>query len=956
MNSLVWISFRSLATCLICVFGVFFQSPIAGFGQQIDPRILEIEKEQFGTNFQKAFPLIEQVLKEYHELSPVEIQRFGAIQMGFFTIQGDPERGLRLADSLEKLPNLASLPPASWASIHFQRGEIYSYLEKFLEASRSYEQAILLFDQQAKPNLDEVALCHNNLGYALDVLGFQNRSQASYYRAFEIWKSNNLEDFANISTVLNNLIFSEVEYGDFEAAEELLRFFDRYVQEAKKSFSLEPMAELDLEIKLLLNYSRYYGATKNNRLLDQNLTRAETLMRFAPRPFFEENWAIMASMYEEAGFLQKELKNFNAAIQYYERMKSLPLSGFYLMKYHANLAIVYYDAEQNQESLKYARKSLELFEQYGFGGSSGFSLKILQADLLHRLGMQSESIEMIEDMFSTLLDRRIKQEEVSNLVYADFDQLNNGRYLTILIKAGQIFRRIGNQSNSESDLRASFALFRVAAEMFQEYYLKGSYTQELDELNRQIEDGILLLWAESGLFSEEEKYQTLALLELNESQQGWKKFLSKNEEFLGSTSSILQELNLKALEINQGQNSELQEKNLQAELKQIEKRMEEEEAYRFFTGGNFDWKVFQNTLSQQETVIKYIVTDRQVYALLIQNSGIRLFSLASKDMINSWTEEFRTSLTKLDESYRVPAENLYKLLIGPFVHELTSIIQILPDDQLHALPFEALMDEKGEFLVQRFSFSYQQSFRQMAYQSPKNEKNASNFLVAFAPDYQGTGFQAIQNNLEEVESLSQALGGKVYSGSKATKRTFVESFTDYQVHHLAMHAEQQPGNFEESALIFAQGEKLLLRELYQMNFPSELVVLSACNTGMGQLMPGEGLMSLSKALSLAGVKSTVYSLWEVPDRETSDLMVNFYEEIKRGKSKDEALSLAKRKFLETNPLKKHPIFWAGFVLNGKTEPLNAPWVTNRLLLILGLGTAMVLLAGAWVFRSRKSNT
>lgn len=122
------------------------------------------------------------------------------------------------------------------------------------------------------------------------------------------------------------------------------------------------------------------------------------------------------------------------------------------------------------------------------------------------------------------------------------------------------------------------------------------------------------------------------------------------------------------------------------------------------------------------------------------------------------------------------------------------------------------------------------------------------------------------------------------------------------------------------------------------------MVLSACNTGMGELENGEGLMSLSRALTYAGVRSSVYSLWEVPDEETAEIMLSFYEHLKSGYSKVEALALAKRDFLANNPLKNHPFFWAGFVINGNTDSLSDTTFPNTYLwLIVGGLIVMALL-------------
>lgn len=112
-------------------------------------------------------------------------------------------------------------------------------------------------------------------------------------------------------------------------------------------------------------------------------------------------------------------------------------------------------------------------------------------------------------------------------------------------------------------------------------------------------------------------------------------------------------------------------------------------------------------------------------------------------------------------------------------------------------------------------------------------------------------------------------------------------------------------------------------------------------------------MSLSKAMNLAGVKSTVYSLWEVPDRETADLMVDFYDQIQTGQPKNVALTLAKRNFLQGNPLKRHPIFWAGFVLNGKADAMQ---VNSSLgIWMAGLGLILLIAFGIVFFLRKTRN-
>src|SRR5690606_35688753 len=185
--------------------------------------------------------------------------------------------------------------------------------------------------------------------------------------------------------------------------------------------------------------------------------------------------------------------------------------------------------------------------------------------------------------------------------------------------------------------------------------------------------------------------------------------------------------------------------------------------------------------------------------------------------------------------------------------------------------------------------------------------------------------------------------GNLYRGDQATKQDFLQRAADYKIYHFAMHALLDESDHRNSSLVFQNGEHLRYHELDGLQFAAELVVLSACNTGMGELENGEGLMSLSRALTYAGVRSSVYSLWEVPDEETADIMLSFYEHLKSGYSKVEALALAKRDFLANNPLKNHPFFWAGFVINGNTDSLsNAAfpatylWFTAAGLIVIAL--------------------
>jgi CHAT domain-containing protein len=135
-----------------------------------------------------------------------------------------------------------------------------------------------------------------------------------------------------------------------------------------------------------------------------------------------------------------------------------------------------------------------------------------------------------------------------------------------------------------------------------------------------------------------------------------------------------------------------------------------------------------------------------------------------------------------------------------------------------------------------------------------------------------------------------------------------------------------------------------------------MVVLSSCETGSGALQTGEGIMSLSRSLLLAGAASVVHTMWPAEDLKVQQIMTRFYQELKNGKSKAAALSVAKRHYLaQSSPTFAHPYYWASYQITGNPDPL----VINRSFLIYPLMVLMIALAGYFfsrrIFFSRASD-
>jgi len=276
--------------------------------------------------------------------------------------------------------------------------------------------------------------------------------------------------------------------------------------------------------------------------------------------------------------------------------------------------------------------------------------------------------------------------------------------------------------------------------------------------------------------------------------------------------------------------------------------------------------------------------------------------------------------------------------------------------------------------------SYQISY---AYSSTLHQKNAKLYgqptqegVLAFAPSYpQTTDLVADEEdafmrkyrdqlgnlvwNVKEVAKVNQFIPTRIFTQSDATEALFKQKATNYQILHLAMHALVDDEDASNSRLVFSKGNDpqedgyLHLYELYGMQLKADLAVLSACNTGYGQYIRGEGIASLGRAFAYAGCPNVLISHWSVDDQSTSKLMEYFYEGLSKGLDKSVALQKAKLTFLEqAEPRDTHPSFWGGFVLIGDDTPIHTNtnyWLIASIMMI-ALG-----IIGALYFRKRSAS-
>ena len=304
--------------------------------------------------------------------------------------------------------------------------------------------------------------------------------------------------------------------------------------------------------------------------------------------------------------------------------------------------------------------------------------------------------------------------------------------------------------------------------------------------------------------------------------------------------------------------------------------------------------------------------------------------------------------------YCAAAHHLYKKLIYPFeklAHN--NRITIIPDGKLNYLPFYALLTEMPDttnqilfnhlpYLIKNSIISYSYSAN-LLYSTEKSNRKTGNSVLAFAPVYNSdtiffenekyilTPLPGVQR---EVDFISEEIKTRVFRGEEATESNFREFSKGYDILHLAMHAFINDSLPAFSRFSFSQNKNNLSEndgwlntaDIYNLDLDARLTVLSACNTGIGNLKKGEGVMSLARGFLYAGCPGIIMTLWEVEDNAGTKIMSNFYRNLKKGKHTDEALRAAQLNYLKNaNPRMGHPHYWLGYVTIGQTSPLFKSW-------------------------------
>ncbi len=396
---------------------------------------------------------------------------------------------------------------------------------------------------------------------------------------------------------------------------------------------------------------------------------------------------------------------------------------------------------------------------------------------------------------------------------------------------------------------------------------------------------------------------------------------------------------------------------------------------------NFELTKLQKSLDPNQLVISYFFSNYQgkrLYIQSISHDTLALCEVKELEGLDQDILEFRSHLLETPPGYSRQTDmdefvdrsfGIYAIILEPIKNLIgEKRLVILPDAELHLVPFDLLLTQKGTttgkgyrhlpYLMKSCPITYLNTLEQLLVPPGKISRRST--LIGFAPEYSNKladansiALSPLPGAEEELSFAKSFFRGRKFSKNRASKENFFKKAPQSYLLHLALHTEVSDIDPMYSRMYFSGSEKdstnhMFSYELYGKSFNSRLVVLSGCNTGSGKLITGEGLMSMSRAFFNIGVLNLIVTQWAVADRSSARLMFYYYRALSKGTSSDRALQQAKLDFLNyEDPIFQHPYYWAGYVSLG--NPVIYDKLSNRLLLwfTVVIGFALLMLLIRW---------
>ena len=747
------------------------------------------------------------------------------------------------------------------------------YQSKFGQTQKaisSYESAWQLYDQNKLSNYDIVESCLKPLGNLYTIVGDYDNAENTIKQYFYIASiAKNSEQKAAAILNLSNV------YQNTGKIDEAIILLEKTIKNEKLSSTEKG--------KLLSNLGNNYFLSKNYKKAENafELSVVELKKEASQSEMLFNSYRNLSSLYLES--------NPSKAINYFEKASAI-FSKIENIEPRKKASFLLVEAKMlfNQEKFQEAKKKiLEVFKLLlpNYSATNLPSKNSLYAEtiLLDALDLHA-TLFLVQNQPKKALESYALSFHVEELLQS-----------LLMHENSKIINQIRNRNRTEKCITIYYSLFRKEN--------KISYLEKAFELQEKTKSAVLEQEiAKNKVISKEEKL-------IYEQLQNWKNTILKEQQKLDYADISV---------INQAikKQNELMLLLKSKQSNQIEKVK------------SFKISDLYSKLDDEAVMVEYFFGQEKIYIFTIQNSTVKLEEINSDatSKIISFLNYFSNAekITNDVSSFNRDAFSVYKMLKLPSKSTNKNLI-IVPDGILNFLPFETLITKESKasnfakmhYLLNDFAVGYNNSAT--FYLNAIPFKHSKETILGVFPVFENSALE-LAFSKKEMQNLQKNFKGIYLENEKATFKNFSSNAANFSILHLSTHASS--GDIVEPASIRFYEQEILYSELYHLNINPDLVVLSACETGIGKLYNSEGAMSVARGFQFAGAQNLLFSLWKVNDYTTSVFMEKFYKKVKNGNSYFEANHQAKLDFLKSSRIpnaKKSPYYWSAFVYYGTLE-------------------------------------
>ncbi len=959
---------------------------------QLDPLCYyKIRKGEFyraNSKFQEALNQHQEVLALSKDLEGGELTQADALYYTALTFErlAAYDSSLIYVDRAYQLyKDHLDTTSVKFGSIYNGMGACYYRANRFQEAKNFYLKSKKIAEDRLGPVSTDLAMCLNNLSSIA-------RSEEDYDQAVEYGERsikiyNALKDENGLAGSYYSLGVYHYFLGDYGRAKNYLeecisireRLFD------KNHYSLIGPYEV---LGIVLEESGNYEKTL------QYLKAAQPIIKFNyGNGSISEgtNYENVALCYQNTHKLDSALHFIQLSNQILEQQ--LPDNDYFLANHYFNYASIQYQRNNFQEARQHLSKSNQIRQNLGMTTSTEYAQNIAldalmyaeqkdwkNADLLFEQALEiirfPQELRNQNDSFKIIPNSLWLLNEYSDYLFKKYQATNKDQTLQLFKKYSNVYLDLSDKFRQQfNDPYTKSILIKDNAEVYNRNI--GIYQHLYQKTSKEEFLNAAYQFAEYG--------RTCQLRDLQDEKI--KSYAGIPDSFLVKESALKKEISALTSEyMDQPDDSDLKQKLFAAK-----------EALNVFIKNTLDINQryydlkfnstvpqldkIQSKLKRGENLIEYMQDDTAYYALLVNPKQSDLFYLGNRLNINNLIEQWKEQVMSQNrEASKLSGQKLYETLWRPFNPSLErERVILIPTGSLFYLNFETLPsgNNSSQFLVQDYNISYALS---ITIQFSEENKTKDGLLVSVAPGFEEEVKKRYQDQLDSLEVLdreylrtvrqpwSLGLAKKLkkkfsnlsFTGINATESRIKENMQKGKILYFGTHAIANSDDPLRSKLVLAkeagpQTEDGYLHayELYGIPLEADLTILNACESGLGDIQEGEGMISLAYSIHYAGCPSTIMSLWKVDEKISTQITADFLQYLSQGLSKSEALRQAKLDYLDTakNGM-DHPFYWGGMILMGQDGAVVIKKKIGYWWWILGVGIAI----SAYFLLRRKNGT